>query len=158
MKRLFKCLSVASLLLLSCLGFAQQNHLPDFHFLDTDHVPVGKKDIPKGKALLLIYFRSDCDHCEHTAMQLKEAARKYPAVIWMVSGEEIPALHTFESLLDLYDIPNLKVLQDNNHQMHRFYDFTQLPFIALYSPSGKLLKQFDELPSIDVIKKTLTGK
>lgn len=147
----------AILLALPAPGYAQKT-LPDFHFLNTDKEAVDKKSIPKGKPLLLIYFRSDCDHCEHTAMQLKGVATKYPAMIWMVSAEEIPALRTFEDMVGLYDISNLTVLQDNSHQMHKAYNFTKLPFIVLYSASGKELKTFDELPSVETVRKILTGK
>ncbi|KAA5534907.1 redoxin domain-containing protein [Taibaiella lutea] len=148
----------ALLMLLPYTSRSQQKALPDFHFLNTDKEAVGKKDIPKGKALLLIYFRSDCDHCEHTAMQLKTTAAKYPAIIWMVSAEEIPALRTFEDMAGLYDVNNLTVVQDNNHQMHKAYDFTQLPFIVLYSSSGKQLRTFSELPSVETVRKILNGK
>ena len=158
MKLLFKSLLAASFLLLHLPGFAQQKTIPDFHFFDTDNVAVSKKSIPKGKALLFIYFRSDCDHCEQTAMALKTKAKQYPTSIWMVSGEDATTLQTFESMMGLYDIQNLKVLQDKNHQMHTFYTFTQLPYILLYSDSGKLLKMFDELPSVEVVKKALAGK
>ncbi len=155
MKLLLKALLVACLPLISFTGYAQQKAMPDFRFIDTDKTSVTKSTIPKGKALLLIYFRSDCDHCEHTALELKTKARQYPVQIWMVSGEELPALQTFESMVGLYDISNLKVLQDKNKQMHTFFNFTQLPYIVLYSASGKFVKQFDELPSVEVVKKAL---
>jgi peroxiredoxin len=158
MKYLSSLVVIALLLLLPYIGHSQQKTLPDFHFLNTDKEAVDKKNIQKGKALLLIYFRSDCDHCENTAMQLKTTAAKYPVTIWMVSAEEIPALRTFEDMVGLYDINNLTVLQDNNHQMHKAYDFSKLPFIVLYTSSGKQLKIFDELPSVETVRKILNGK
>jgi len=151
-------LLVLSLFVLPALCHAQQRTLPDFHFLNTEKEAVDKKSLPKGKALLLIYFRSDCDHCEHTAMQLKTTAVKYPATIWMVSAEEIPVLRNFEEMTGLYDINNLTVLQDDSHQLHKAYDFTRLPFIVLYSSTGKQLKLFDELPSVETVRKILNGK
>lgn len=152
-------ISLAILLFaLPALSHSQQKTLPDFHFLNTDKEAVDKKSLPKGKALLLIYFRSDCDHCEHTAMQLKTTATKYPAMIWMVSAEQIPTLRTFEDMVGLYDINNLTVLQDNSHQLHKAYDFTKLPFIVLYSSTGKQLRIFDELPSVETVRKILNGK
>ena len=158
MKLLLKPFAAVAFLLLTMHCFAQQKNITDFHFIDTDKIAVSKKDIPKGKALLIIYFRSDCDHCEHTAMELKGKAQQYPVMIWMVSGEDVAALQTFEGMMGLLDISNLKVLQDKNHQMHTFYNFTQLPFIVLYNASGKFIKQFNELPSADVVKKALSGK
>lgn len=158
MKHFSQYIFTIFLLTTSISSYSQQKTIPDFHFINTDKEPVDKKSIPKGKALLMIYFRSDCDHCEHTAMQLKATASKYPVKIWMVSAEEIPALRVFEDMVGLYDIDNITVLQDNNHQMHKAYDFSQLPFIVLYNSSGKQLKIFNELPSAETVRKVLTGK
>ncbi len=137
---------------------AQQNKIPALKFTDTDNAAVSNKDIPKGKALMLLYFRSDCDHCEHTAQQLKSTAAQYPLSIWMVSAETIPTLRTFEDMMGLYDISNLRVMQDHTQSMHRWFDFSKLPFIVVFDKNGKQLKTFDELPSSATIKKILSGK
>jgi thioredoxin-related protein len=137
---------------------AQQGKIPALKFTDTDNAAVSNKDIPKGKALMLLYFRSDCDHCEHTAQQLKSTATQYPLNIWMVSAEPIPTLRTFEDMMSLYDISNLKVMQDHTQSMHRWFDFSKLPFIVVFDKNGKQLKTFDELPSAATVKKILSGK
>lgn len=115
-------------------------------------------DIPKGQALMLVYFRSDCDHCMHTAQQLKTEATKYPLTIWMVSAETQPALRTFEDMTDLYDISNLSVLQDHTQSMHKLFDFSQLPFVVLFDKNKKQRKTFEKLPDTATIKKILAQK
>lgn len=137
---------------------AQQKTLPDMRFKDTEEAAVSNKDIPKGKALMLLYFRSDCDHCEHTAQGLKATARQYPVTIWMISAEPIPTLRTFEDMMGLYDIGNLRIMQDYTQSMHRWFEFTKLPFIVLYDRNGKQLATFDELPTAAAVKKILSGK
>lgn len=107
---------------------------------------------------MLIYFRSDCDHCEHTAQQLKTTATKYPVTIWMVSAEPLPTLRTFEEMTGLYDFDNLTVMQDHTQSMHKWFDFSKLPFIVLFDKAGKQLKTFDELPTVETIKKILIAK
>jgi thioredoxin-related protein len=146
------------LALLPLQGFAQSKKIPALRFTDTENTLVSNKDIPKGKALMLIYFRSDCDHCEHTAQQLKTTAAKYPVTIWMVSAEALPTLRTFEEMTGLYDFDNLTVMQDHTQSMHRWFDFEKLPFIVLFDKSGKQLKTFDELPTVETIKKILATK
>lgn len=138
--------------------YAQGKKIPALHFKDTEEASVSNKDIPKGKALMLLYFRSDCDHCEHTAQQLKTTATKYPALLWMVSAEPIPTLRTFEDMAGLYDIANLRVMQDYSQSMHQWFDFTKLPFIVLFDKNGNQLKTFDELPTVESIKKILNQK
>jgi thioredoxin-related protein len=155
-----KILSAALLLLVMfpLFCFAQNKKIPALRFTDTENTLVSNKDIPKGKALMLIYFRSDCDHCEHTAQQLKTTAAKYSATIWMVSAEPLPTLRTFEEMTGLYDFDNLTVMQDHTQSMHRWFDFEKLPFIVLFDKSGNQLKTFDELPTAETIKKILTVK
>jgi thioredoxin-related protein len=155
-----KILSVALLLLVMCplLCLAQSKKIPALRFTNTENEPVSNKNIPKGKALMLVYFRSDCDHCEHTAQQLKATAAKYPVTIWMVSAEPIPTLRTFEEMMGLYDFDNLTVMQDHTQSMHRWFDFEKLPFIVLFDKAGKQLKTFDELPTVETVKKILAIK
>lgn len=158
MKYFYGLLVSFAFLALSLTSRAQQKSIPDIRFSDTDDLPFGKKNLPKNRALLIVYFRSDCDHCMQTATVLRKTATQYPSEIWMISGEEMEPIRSFEEMLDLYDIHNLKVLRDQNHEMHRYYDFTALPFVLLYSPSGKLLKQFEHLPTAAEVRKILTGK
>lgn len=157
MAKRFTALLLLTFLLTATLASAQKK-IPAVRFLDTEKTPVGNKDIPVGKPLMLIYFRSDCDHCIHTSQMLKEQAAKYPATIWMVSAETIEALRMFEDMSGLYDVDNVTVLQDNQQKMHTWFDFSKLPFIVVFDKNGKQLKTFDELPSVESVKKILMGK
>lgn len=154
----FLPVALIAFIVLPLFSFAQSKKIPAVKFTDTENELISNKDIPKGKALMLIYFRSDCDHCEHTAQQLKAAAAKYPATIWMVSAEPLPTLRTFEEMMGLYDFDNLTVMQDHTQSMHKWFDFTKLPFIVVFDKNGKQLKTFDELPAVETVKKLLAGK
>jgi len=156
MKALFALLT--AILLLPVLCAAQAKKMPAFRFVNTDNEAVTNKDIPKGQPLLLVYFRSDCDHCIHTAQALKTTAAQYPAAIWMVSGEEMPEIRTYEEMNGLLEQDNVSVMQDDSHKMHIWFTFTQLPFIVLFNKNGKQLKVYKELPSAAEIKKALAGK
>lgn len=152
----FICL-LALLLTLPLLSSAQGT-LPSMRFTGTDQQPLSNKDIPKGKALMLVYFRSDCDHCQHTAQQLRKSAASYPLTIWMVSAEPIPTLQTFESMTGLYEADNLVMMQDHSQSMHTWFDFSKLPFIVLFDKQGKQRKTFEELPAPATVKKILSGQ
>ena len=149
-------LTTITTLLFAFVAPAQK--MPDFRFLDTENQARAVQDISKGKALMLVYFRSDCDHCTHTAQQLKTEAAKYPLTIWMVSAETQPALRTFEDMMGLYDIGNLSIMQDYSQSMHKWFEFSALPYIVLFDKNKKQLKTFAELPSVATIKKILAQK
>ncbi|MFT4062105.1 MAG: thioredoxin-like domain-containing protein [Edaphocola sp.] len=132
--------------------------MPALQFLSTENEVMTNNSIPKGKALMLVYFRSDCDHCEHTAQQLKSMAAKYPAQIWMISAEPLETLRTFEEMVGLLDIDNLKVMQDGKQLMHRNFDFSKLPYIVLFNNKKVQVKIFGELPAASEVKRLLQSK
>ena len=156
-KSIATVIALALTMTVTTLSYAQKK-MPAVRFMDTDNTLVTNKDIAPGKPLLLIYFRSDCDHCLHTAQVLKEQAKNYPATLWMVSAESIPVLRTFEDMTGLYDVDQVTVLQDYTQKMHTWFDFSKLPFIVLYDKQGKQLKTFDELPPVASVKNILMGK
>ena len=112
----------------------------------------------KGKAVLLVYFRTDCDDCNQNMMVLGKIAHKYPAQIWMVSPEAISKLQVFEDMYGLYEVDNVHVLQDYLKSMHNWFDFKWLPFAVLFDANGNEVKRFDKLPSSQEVTELLQSK
>lgn len=139
-------------------AYGQSKQIPKLYFLDTDSNVVSNEDIPEDSALLLLYFRTDCDECRHTAQQIKNNAGQYPLTIWMVSPNDLKNLSDFEYMAGLMDIPNVAVLQDSKSMMHRLYSFTALPFVVLYNNQGKEVKTYDYLPNAPTIVADLKKK
>jgi len=131
---------------MACNTAGQTGNFPDFKFMDTDSASVTVGDINPGRALMLVYFRSDCDHCRHMAQVMKELGPGYPADIWMVSAEDMDMIRLFEEMTGLYDIDNLRTMRDYTFNMHTWFDFKSLPFIVLFDKNGKQVKQFENLP------------
>lgn len=143
---------------LHALSFAQAKQMPDFSFLDTESDTFTNKDIPPNTALLLVYFRTDCDECRHSAQLIKYNASQYPLMIWMVSPNDLENLGTFEYMTGLTTLKNVQVLQDHKDQMHRLFSFTALPFVVLFDKKGKEIKTYDYLPDAKRITKDLRQK
>ena len=140
---------------ISCNTAGQTDNFPDFKFMDTDSMPVTVKDIDPGKGLMLVYFRSDCDHCRHMAQLMKEQVSTYPVDIWMISAEDMDMIRLFEEMTGLYDMDNLRTMRDYTFNMHTWFDFKSLPFILLFDKRGKQVKQFENLPEAGTVDSLL---
>lgn len=140
------------------ISFAQAKQMPDFSFLDTDNNTFTNKDIPQNTALLLVYFRTDCDECRHSAQLIQYNASHYPLMIWMISPNDLEDLGTFEYMVGLTKLKNVQVLQDNKDQMHRLFSFTALPFVVLFDKKGKAIKTYDYLPDAKTVTRDLNQK
>lgn len=113
------------------------------------------KTFEKGKPLMLVYFRTDCEDCNRNIRSLSKMAKDYPVQIWMVSPEPVAELQVFNDMYALYDLDNLEMMQDYTTSMHDWFDFKYLPFIVLYNASGKEIQRFEELPQAQTIQDLL---
>jgi peroxiredoxin len=159
-------LFITVLLSVCMFGFAlpttaraqQSKNIPALQFKNTDEETITTKHITAKKGVLIIYFRSDCDHCIHTLQQLKTTAKQYPVDIWLVSAETTTALRAVEDMFGFYDIDNVKVLRDYSSKMHTWYNFTKLPFIVLYNTQKQQVQIWEDLPTAGTIRKSLVKK
>lgn len=134
------------------------NTLSDLSFLDTNGERYTSKDIPDHSALLIVYFRTDCDECRHMAQEIKVNADKYPLMIWLVSPNETEELNVFEYMMGLMDLENVKVLRDYRDIMHKTFSFSYLPFCILFDGNGRQITTFDYFPKPETVIKALSKK
>lgn len=156
MKNCFLLLSFCFLGLIVSPGFAQTGSiLPKLSFHDADNNQFTAKDLPAHSALLLLYFRTDCDGCRHTAQVIAQTATQYPLTIWMISPNDEETLSVFEYMTGLDKAENVQVLRDDQSIMHKLFDFQALPFCVLIDKNGRKVKTYDYLPKAEMIKKDL---
>ncbi len=144
--------------LYSCSSPSDTRGYPPFTLMDTDSAVFATKDIPQNKGLLMVYFRSDCEHCHHAAQMMKEYIKSYNVNVWMITGEDMEMMRMFEDMSGLYEIDNLKILRDYEHNMHSWFDFKELPYIVLFDKVGKQMQVFKDLPEPKQVDSLLTNK
>lgn len=135
----------------------QGQSMPSLAFSTTDGVLLTPEDIPENSALLLAYFRTDCDYCRFTARKIKEQVTGYPLEVWMVSPEAQDLLSVFEEMNGLYGLPNLTVAQDHTKNMHQWFQFEEIPYYLLFNKNGKQMASFKEWPALAEVKKLLVA-
>lgn len=156
-----KSISFVFLLLACNAAFAQMpdnnNVLPEkMKFMSLDNVVLTNKDIPANKPLLMIYFDPTCGHCQFMGKQLAQRIGLYPNItIWMVSNYPDSSIKQYLFNDGLFPARKLTVLQDYSNNMHNWFDFADVPLMLLYSKDGKLLQNFDVLPTPPELEKIL---
>lgn len=149
-------------LLLGIVSFAQtpdNKELPkNMKFMSLDNIIVTNKDIPTDKPFLIIYFDPDCDHCQQMAGELAQRIGTYPDLtIWMVSNYPVDSIKNFIFRYGLFPARRLSILCDYTSSMHNWFNFADVPMMLLYSTNGKLIKDYDGLPTASEITKDLAA-
>jgi thioredoxin-related protein len=144
MKLMNKLIAFFALLSIAASSCAQDkttskaaNGIPPYHILTTDSVYVTPANLPKNKAVMIVYFSPDCSHCQHMMYELKPkmAAFKHTEVVMVTFVQQIKAIQVFSRDFDLAKYPN--------------FDVHTTPYVALYDKNHKFVKAWDKIPTVD---------
>ena len=118
--------------------------LPPFQLFLADSSKYTKENVPKKRAVLLILFSPDCEHCQHETEQLvlkKDSLKN----IFIVMATTLPIfkMKAFAEKYRLNEMTNVVVARDAYYFLPAFFEIHNLPYMALYGKKGKLLKTFE---------------
>lgn len=118
--------------------------VPPLKLLLTDSATVfTKEDLKKGKAVLVVIFNPDCDHCQHETEEIKKHIDEFKdAQIIMASMSPLSKIKAFAEQYDLASMPNIVVGQDTYFILAPFYNMHNMPFNAAYNKKGDLIEVF----------------
>ncbi|MFN4315251.1 MAG: TlpA family protein disulfide reductase [Chitinophagaceae bacterium] len=148
-----KLLSLLLLLILSLNLFSQQTGAPEppyrqfptvppFKFMLTDSVTYySKEDLPSKKAVLLMLFSPDCDHCRHQTDSIlanMEVLKKIQIV--MASVLPLDRIKKFQEEYQLDRFPNMVVGRDYQFLLPGFFQTHSLPSMGLYDRKKNLIE------------------
>ncbi len=118
-----------------------KDSLPGFKILLSNGVYFSPKDVPRNKAVILIYFAPDCEHCQKLMQAFfpKIKALKNAEII-LVTFKPIGEMVAFEKQYQTQKYPNMVVgTEGNTFFLRYYYKLTKTPFTALYNSKGKLV-------------------
>jgi peroxiredoxin len=108
--------------------------------------------IEKKQPLIIMYFSPTCNHCQHQAEEITSHIKELKNVkILMVSAYSLMEMRQFNSEYGLAHFSNIKLGNDPEFSMGRFFDLKSLPGIFIYGKDGKLKKAFDTNVKIEDI-------
>lgn len=129
--------------------------LPNFSAQGVRKERISQADF-QNKPTVLIYFNSDCEHCQREADELRQhTATLADAQILMLSSEPLPLLIPFVKAHKLNGIPNIQVAHIDQKVAYETFGFTSVPDVLIYHADGTLAKHFRGETSIDAIKRHL---
>ena len=160
----------SSVLILFCVFFMTLNsckstqessdeaakEIPYFTFTTLDNHRFGKDDFDNTRTKLILYFNSECEHCEKQGKWLSESIDSFNHLeLTFVSFEEMDAIKKYQDKYN-FDQENITFLQDTRLTFSDKFGVENFPSILLYTKKGKLIKKFegetrvkDILPFID---------
>jgi thiol-disulfide isomerase/thioredoxin len=158
------------LLLLFCLVIAAgctraQNNapvtgMPPYHILTIDSTYATPANLKKHRRVMLIYFGTDCPHCQHLTMELKSKMKEFgDTQIVMITWSDkfdIRAIKAFYRDYGLKKYPNITMgTEGYTYTVQKYFRILTTPFIAVYDNEGKMVKSYDKSPDIDALVATV---
>ena len=125
---------------------AQAGKLPPFRIMQTSGKIFKAADLPMGRPIIIIYFSPECDHCDRLMKELvkqKEELKK--ASIAMITYLPVEKVLEFEKTYSLKNYSNIYAgTEGNSFFLKNYYRLTEMPFAALYSKNGDLIKFYNK--------------
>ena len=129
--------------------------LPSFNMLLLDSTTVLKTEqIPKGKPIVLLFFRPDCPHCQEETQNLIDHIDSFRKVrFYLVTTATLREIRDFYFDYRLNRYENFTIVKDQEHGfIHTFRPGT-VPYIVIYDGNKKLVKIFNGGAGLDYLLK-----
>jgi hypothetical protein len=151
------CFALAALcLLFSCRSgnhYDAQDPMPSLNMLLADSSSYSTNQIKEGNYTVIMYFRTDCIHCQmETADILKAGAALNGVNILLLTNKPLKDLKKFASFYKLADYPNIRAATDHHLEFLHYYKPAAVPFLVIFDRDKKLYRIYEGPPPIDSLK------
>lgn len=136
---------LVGLLLMAFGGFLSAQDmapLPNFKFTSTTGESIGPASLEQGKAVVVVYFDPDCDHCQQQAEWTKEEAAllKDVQMVWVSWGEEKLVKEFETKYFSGVEGPKIIVTRDTDYAIDNYFGYSEVPSIYVYNKEWKRTK------------------
>jgi thioredoxin-related protein len=115
-----------------------------------------KDNLKKKKAVIIIIFSPDCEHCQAETKELTEKISLFKkAQIIMVSPLNYDYLHKFYDEYKISNYPSITIGRDPTYLLGTFYNVRSFPSIFVYNKKGKLVNHFTGSTPVEKIAASL---
>lgn len=106
--------------------------------------------------LVLIYFNSECDHCQYEAQDIKNNIAGFSkATIVFMSSEPLAKIKAFAENGSLNDHANVSFTKITSHDAFTAFGTLAVPHVFIYGPDKRLRKEFKGETKAEAILKYL---
>jgi thioredoxin-related protein len=118
-----------------------------------------KKNVQKGKPVLLMIFSPDCGHCQNVTTEITKNIEHFGKVqilmfTWLPYSEMISFYKTYK----IADYPQIDLAWDPKYFFLPYYHVQSYPKLVVYDKKGKYVKEFQGNIKIDDVWKALGKK
>jgi|GEM_PF-381555 len=161
-KRLVFFLSLV--IIAGCTNAQNKNDgtIAHYRILKPDSTFTSWTDLKKGEPAMLIYFGTDCPHCQKLTMEMTQQMNVFKNIqIVMVTftRTNYPWMGMIKNFNRDYNLPKYKnivmgteypeYLAYGFYPVQKYYAVQTTPYIAIYNRKGKLSKAFTKEPKIE---------
>lgn len=141
----------------SSLSSAKFPNLPPFTITKVpDSTRFEKANLQKNKAVMIMVFSPDCEHCQQEVKEIIAHIKLFKNVqIVMVSNLGYHYINTFYKEFKIAKYPNIIMGMDYRYLLGSFFNIASLPAIFLYNKNGKFVKAFDRTVPVQKIAAAL---
>jgi len=126
---------------------------PPFNLLLTDSTRYfTKDDLARKKAVMMMLFSPDCEHCKLKTEEIVKHIDAFEKVqIVMSTTLPFDKMLEFYNKYDLKRFDNIVMGKDISYLLPTFYNIRNLPFLAFYNKKKELISVFEGALSIEKI-------
>lgn len=151
--------AIFSVLLLSGIALQAQLTVPSFYFYDLEGNGFTNSNLIQDKSTMIMLFDPYCDHCDHQAEWIAQAADQFKEIQFVfvtIETEKQPILDFKERHFGKTTLSNLHFLQDKQFKFEDYFGYTDDAVnIYLYKPGKKQPKYFGSEQKPEILLKYL---
>ncbi len=127
--------------------------LPNLSLFTKDSV---KFRIETGQPIVLIYFNSNCEHCQYEVNDVYNNIQSFDeAKVLFLSSESTAQIKAFADTNKLLKFPNVTFAKIESAHAAEIFGTLSVPHIFIYGQDGKLRKEFRGETKAEAIAKYL---
>ncbi|WP_354427273.1 MULTISPECIES: thioredoxin domain-containing protein [unclassified Mucilaginibacter] len=121
-----------------------------YKILTTKDVYSTPADLKKNQPVMLIYFATDCGHCQKLVNDMKPFMKDFKNIqVVMVTFSDIRMVKTFQNDYGLTAYPNFTLgTEGYTYTVQKYYKLQHTPYIAIYDHKGKLVQAYEKPPEM----------
>ena len=148
--RKYLLIPILLIVLSTSSALAQAGKIPPFRMIQPNGKLFRAQDLPMGKPIIIIYFSPECNHCEKLMKELfKQPADFRKASIAMITYLPVERVSKFVKDYNLSKYPNIYAgTEGTSFFVRNYYKITDMPFAALYTKNGDLVKSYSKEVSL----------
>ena len=131
--------------------------IPPFSIIKvSDSTRFTKDDLKSKKAVVIMVFSPDCEHCQNETKELIAHIDLFKKVqIIMASPLDYDYIKRFYEEYKIADYPNIIMGKDPGYFFGTFYHIRSFPAIFLYDKKGNFIDKFDGSVPVEKIAAAL---